>query len=697
VKNATGARRRVRTTGTLTAQSTEMTISHDGMGIVMKLLSNLYTNPNEAVLREYACNARDAHIEAGQDRPIEISLPNNLMPNLTVRDYGVGMSFEDIVNVYARYGESTKRDTNSQIGAFGIGAKSAFAVTTSFTVSAVKDGQKTNVLFSLNDQGIPSYQILFEGPTDDPNGVEVTLGVENVNAVVDAAKRLFRYWKPGTVLVDGEQPEHAWANTEALAEGIYANWSHRSQFSAFELVMGGVPYAIPNALWDEVSAEARQFRAVAQATRISFVLDVPIGSVDISPNREDLKITPRTRKTFAKLIEVTANGMNAWITAQLDQSANLWEASRFYEKLVSKLNWTTNPRAIKWKGQSLGSDTALFTLPTFSLAVGRYSYVTGSTSKRTVRSEGISFSIVNPKIDDVLFVTGVPEDKQNTVRLYAKAVLADLGKNRIVVSEAESGSNYWFSYGEGSDTPVDSMSFVNYHALGRGLRKSQGTGSGRSRISYETRYKGDNQWISRSLEEIDDLGADRALYSGPEWDLDLNNPIVANFWKKNDVLLVRLSSRQKVEVLQKNIDGVEHTPTVMRKIAEEVIEKMTQQDHGLMKLNQQTKAVDNSLISFIRSNRNSITNKGLLKEIDDHQSSVKLTSAQTERVAMLSTAYRMALIPNPYQEADNSFNEKIIKRYPLACIVVHNTYAAERVLRPHSLSWKTEVIKNLNA
>ena len=42
-----------------------------------------------AVIREYATNAADAHVEAGiSERPIEVTLPSRLNLQFKIRDYG---------------------------------------------------------------------------------------------------------------------------------------------------------------------------------------------------------------------------------------------------------------------------------------------------------------------------------------------------------------------------------------------------------------------------------------------------------------------------------------------------------------------------------------------------------------------------------------------------------------------------------
>jgi DNA topoisomerase VI subunit B len=95
------------------------------MGFVLELLRNkIYSNIPLAVCREYVCNARDAHREAGKpERPIEITLPTMLEPTYKVRDFGKSISPENMVDIFIQYGASTKRTTNKLTGGFGIGCK----------------------------------------------------------------------------------------------------------------------------------------------------------------------------------------------------------------------------------------------------------------------------------------------------------------------------------------------------------------------------------------------------------------------------------------------------------------------------------------------------------------------------------------------------------------------------------------------
>ena len=64
---------------------------------MFKILSDsLYSDKVMAVIRELSTNANDAHVASGNKNPFKVSLPTQANPNFTVRDYGTGLSQEDM-------------------------------------------------------------------------------------------------------------------------------------------------------------------------------------------------------------------------------------------------------------------------------------------------------------------------------------------------------------------------------------------------------------------------------------------------------------------------------------------------------------------------------------------------------------------------------------------------------------------------
>ena len=98
-------------------------ISKQDEGHLMTILRDtLYSDKVLAVLREYSSNAWDAHREAGKPTlPIKITMPTDMEPTLSIRDWGLGLSPVDVFEVFTQYGASTKRDNDNAVGMLGIG------------------------------------------------------------------------------------------------------------------------------------------------------------------------------------------------------------------------------------------------------------------------------------------------------------------------------------------------------------------------------------------------------------------------------------------------------------------------------------------------------------------------------------------------------------------------------------------------
>ena len=139
------------------------------------LSSKLYSNPILAIVRELLTNAYDSHKAAGkEDVPIKVNFPSYLEPNFIIRDYGLGLSKEGVMEMYTTFFSSTKSDSNDFTGCFGLGSKTPFSYTSSFSVNSYWNGTKYYFIATKKD-GLPHIFFVKEEPTEEENGLEISI------------------------------------------------------------------------------------------------------------------------------------------------------------------------------------------------------------------------------------------------------------------------------------------------------------------------------------------------------------------------------------------------------------------------------------------------------------------------------------------------------------------------------------------
>jgi hypothetical protein len=272
--------------GDLGGEKVAMSFDQNSLSHIMSVLTDLYSDPELAILREYSTNALDAQIRAGVDRPIEVSTPNGLSPFVKIKDYGIGMDADDIRNVYSQYGASTKRDSDEFTGMLGLGCKAALTYTNQFTVNAVKDGIRTQVVVSRTEDGSGVMEILSQTETDDGNGVEISVPVKRNNLFHRKALEFFQFWDEGTILLNGTSPERI--SGRNLSDNILLVPNMERDY----VIMGNVAYPID---------EEHEIHTRTWQSRFGVVIRVEIGDVSFTPSRESLQYTLRTEKTLNEI------------------------------------------------------------------------------------------------------------------------------------------------------------------------------------------------------------------------------------------------------------------------------------------------------------------------------------------------------------------------------------------------------------
>ena len=169
----------------------EMSFSiDDNNSIIFDILRDkMYSNKIGSLCREVASNSRDANREAGMnDTPIEIEIinPDKLafISDMCVvfRDYGIGITPDRMMNVFVKYASSTKRSSNAQTGGFGLGAKTPFAYTDTFSVVTICDyegSRKKYTYTAMIDSSRKGKMILFDcEETDQSTGTQIIVPIQ---------------------------------------------------------------------------------------------------------------------------------------------------------------------------------------------------------------------------------------------------------------------------------------------------------------------------------------------------------------------------------------------------------------------------------------------------------------------------------------------------------------------------------------
>lgn len=305
---------------THSGEKSRMGIASDAIEHVMDLLAGVYKDTITALIREYSTNGLDAQREAGVTKPIEISLPSALRPIFEVRDHGVGMSADEVTSLYSMYGASTKRGSNDFTGMMGIGCKAALAYSNQFTVSTVKNGQRTVTLISRDEDGGGSATHLDQSATDEPDGTTVTIPVNSgdSDSFNRKAKEFFQYWERGSVLIDGQEPTPITESAYKLSDDLWiVRDDSADPYGATRgvILMGNVPYPV-------------SFPAVSAARYHSLVARVDLGEVMPTPSREGLKETKQLAALIKRISEDYERARSARLERALASAASKRDAGR---------------------------------------------------------------------------------------------------------------------------------------------------------------------------------------------------------------------------------------------------------------------------------------------------------------------------------------------------------------------------------
>jgi hypothetical protein len=310
-----------------------------------QILSDLYSDKPLAIIRELGCNASDAMVAAGKyGQPFHIHLPNTLEPWLTIQDYGTGISPENIYSIYSTYFESTKTNTNDQIGCLGLGSKSPFCYTDNFSVTSIYDGEKRTYNAYFNEQNTPTIALMGVTPTNEGNGIAIQIPVkpQDFQKFKDSVRDAFRFFdvKP---IITGDSL--VWRENNPMFSGDdWMFFDNQSSHEAYA-IMGGVTYPIENRhLLDKYNLIVRK----------GIVLKFNIGELDFAPSREHLSYDEATIKALNDKLEKVMTELKDKVKDMIQNKDNLLESLRAVQYFNDRFSYYGNSafelKGVKYKG-----------------------------------------------------------------------------------------------------------------------------------------------------------------------------------------------------------------------------------------------------------------------------------------------------------------------------------------------------------
>jgi hypothetical protein len=274
--------------------------------VIPALFDNIYKNKVRTLTQEYMSNARDANREVNASRPIEVTLPSPFVATLIIRDFGPGIDPDRMSKVFIQIGRSTKTQTNTQTGGFGVGCKSYFAYGETFHINTYIQGTKRS--YTCWKDGDKQLHIDFhrqlECPTDEPNGTEITLPVL-VKDIEEFNRAVFRstyFWKESErAIVRGLNSSHPYHEKNHQIS-VIEFCSGDVKFPTFIsnrigkpdtfCLIDGIPYPLNEGIREKVP-EIKELEQLC-APNTCLIIHLNNGTVRVAISREDIDNSSQT-------------------------------------------------------------------------------------------------------------------------------------------------------------------------------------------------------------------------------------------------------------------------------------------------------------------------------------------------------------------------------------------------------------------
>ena len=310
-------------------ESIGMSLDLDSAQILMQMLSkNLYSDSIGSTIRECASNALDSHRRAGVEDPIVVSFKlddsNNYV--FSVEDFGIGLDADDVRNIISKYGKSTKRNSDTELGMMGLGFKAPLAYSSSFYFICRKDGiERKYMMYEGEDTN--TIDLLYERSTEERNGVKVIVPVKwsDRSGFHSKIQEQLAYFD--SVYFDVIAGGHSVDNKFTIYRGDYFQYSEMSKDDYLHICLDNVYYPLD---FNKLGISQLEFPV---ALRFSLT-----DGIFPTPNREAIRYTQEAKDIILQRLGQMSDFFIEKYNREMENCTTFDQVIEFY---------TTNRRSVE--------------------------------------------------------------------------------------------------------------------------------------------------------------------------------------------------------------------------------------------------------------------------------------------------------------------------------------------------------------
>jgi hypothetical protein len=309
-----------------TLNGVEMTIDTSSRFVYeqyIKIYENKYS-----FLREITANAFDAVIELWErdyidtytkadflaENPIVLGVYKDASGHyISIKETkGIGMSPERM-REYLKITNSTKRESEHQIGAKGIGRLSALAYQNEYYIETVYDGIKYFYMVDFYNNA-PKITSTYDMPTDEPNHTKVKIYVVDfdhekryIEEYIQTNLSYFENLVVEQLKFDYNLNKYEDKDFYYLYKEVSSVANYRShQVSYINILLGSIPYQVSRSSLKLSSNESNLFEETLAYQK--YIIKFNVSDLDVVASRDTLSMTDRTVEALRdRLFKVIAD------------------------------------------------------------------------------------------------------------------------------------------------------------------------------------------------------------------------------------------------------------------------------------------------------------------------------------------------------------------------------------------------------